>query len=792
VARPIVWPLVADPRKFNRGFREANQTAKRVGAGIAKTASLIGGAFAAIQIGGFLTDAIAEAREAAKVGRQTAAVIKATGGVAKVSAKDVDRLATALSNKVGVDDEIIASGANMLLTFKGVRNEVGKGNDVFNQASSVILDMTAAMNQGQVTQQGLEKATIQVGKALNDPIRGITALTRVGVTFTDAQKDQIRTLVESGKTMDAQKIILRELGSEFGGAAKAAADPWQRLQVVFGNVKESIGAALLPALDRAATFITDDLIPAAEKWWKTHGPKVRESFARLNHIIGVVWAKLKDDLLPALQDAARFYSEELQPSIEGVSEAWRDNKDALGGLKVEQSASLGVWKQVAAFLGNIMLKQVERLTVLFGLSARALKSWFQVGGRVVALFAEAVITMATRVLQAMKAVVDSVPGGSRSGFSKALGRGIDSLRGFRDDFNRQMDLLRNEDVTIDVKGVWVPPKGSGLSMHAIVGGLRRAGGGSIYGPGTSTSDSVPVWASVGEHMWSAREVRGAGGHRAMEAMRARARRMAGGGRVLPDLNLPSAARMGGAAAAAIGRLASMIDRLSLQVPIRGNPGILSFIRSVDPLPYVWGGVGPGGYDCSGLVGEVLNRHLGLRSYTRRFTTSTIRAGQYGLRSGLGGMLNIGVTPGRGHMAGSYMGMGFEAESTRTGIKVGGAASPPSSFARTYHLAKGGAVLADVLGRLGRSVNIGGDPGRLRINGRVLDTGGWLMPGQVGVNLTRHRERVLAPDERIPTATEIARALAAELRANPPVVAVRDLQVGMNHYAGRLGQTRPYR
>jgi hypothetical protein len=223
----------------------------------------------------------------------------------------------------------------------------------------------------------------------------------------------------------------------------------------------------------------------------------------------------------------------------------------------------------------------------------------------------------------------------------------------------------------------------------------------------------------------------------------------------------------------------MLDRLSFKVPIKGNPSILSFIRSVDPLPYVWGGVGPGGYDCSGLVGEVLNRHLGLRSYVRRFTTASIHAGLYGLKSGLGGMLNIGVTPGRGHMAGSYMGMGFEAESTRTGIKVGSAASSPGSFARTYHLARGGPVLAEVLGRLGRTANIGGDPGRLRINGRVMDGGGWLRPGWNPpiYNGTGRPERVLPPgaaagitvniDLRgarfMGTAADVARDLAPHLR-----------------------------
>ena len=52
---------------------------------------------------------------------------------------------------------------------------------------------------------------------------------------------------------------------------------------------------------------------------------------------------------------------------------------------------------------------------------------------------------------------------------------------------------------------------------------KKAGGGSVFGPGTETSDSIPAMLSNNEHVWSALEVRGAGGHGAMERLRAMAR-----------------------------------------------------------------------------------------------------------------------------------------------------------------------------------------------------------------------------------------------------------------------------
>jgi hypothetical protein len=215
--------------------------------------------FAAVEVfKGFIDDA----RESAKISRITENVIRSTGGAAHVTADQVGDLATALSNKTGQDDEAIQSGANMLLTFTNIRNEVGKGNDIFNQAAGAAEDMAAAMNNGEVTTDGMKTASIQLGKALNDPIKGVTALQKVGVTFTAQQKAQIRTLVESGRTMDAQKIILAELNKEFGGTAKAAADPMQRLSVIMGNLGEQVGGALLPAMNDFADFMANTGAPA--------------------------------------------------------------------------------------------------------------------------------------------------------------------------------------------------------------------------------------------------------------------------------------------------------------------------------------------------------------------------------------------------------------------------------------------------------------------------------------------------------------------------------------------------
>lgn len=240
------------------GVKSAESSFGKLGKGLVAKFAAAGAALGGISL---LGDFISEARESEKVSRLTANAIKATGGAAKVSADQVSALATQLSNKTAVDDEAIQSGQNLLLTFKGIRNEAGKGNDIFNQASAAILDMTAGMNNGVVTQENLKGTSVQLGKALNDPIKGITALTRSGVTFTDGQKAQIKSMVAAGDTMGAQKIILAELKSEFGGAAAAAADPAQKATVAWGNLKEQLGTQLLPVFNSVMGFVSSRLIP---------------------------------------------------------------------------------------------------------------------------------------------------------------------------------------------------------------------------------------------------------------------------------------------------------------------------------------------------------------------------------------------------------------------------------------------------------------------------------------------------------------------------------------------------
>lgn len=185
-----------------------------------------------------------------KIAAQTTAAITSTGGAANVTKDHVESLAESLRKLSGIDDDVIQSGENMLLTFTNIKNVAGEGNDIFDQSTRILTDMSTALGTDAKTQ------AIQLGKALNDPIKGITALTRVGVTFNKEQKDTITKLQESGDTLGAQKVILKELNKEFGGSAEAYGKTIPgalgRAKYAYQDLAGTLARMVLPALTSLA------------------------------------------------------------------------------------------------------------------------------------------------------------------------------------------------------------------------------------------------------------------------------------------------------------------------------------------------------------------------------------------------------------------------------------------------------------------------------------------------------------------------------------------------------------
>ena len=134
------------------------------------------------------------------------------------------------------DDEILRKVSANMITFGNIAGEQ------FDKAQQAAIDLSARLGQD------LQSSAIMVGKALNDPVRGLTAMRRVGIAFSQSQEDVIKKLVETGKTAEAQKVILEELGREFGGSAKAAYDalsPMEKMNKSVKQMHENVGELLI-------------------------------------------------------------------------------------------------------------------------------------------------------------------------------------------------------------------------------------------------------------------------------------------------------------------------------------------------------------------------------------------------------------------------------------------------------------------------------------------------------------------------------------------------------------------
>jgi phage-related protein len=131
-----------------------------------------------------------------------------------------------------------------LLTFKDLAVSADEAGGAFDRATQAAIDMGAAGFGDAATN------AVQLGKALNDPIKGVTALAKSGVTFTEQEKDKIKTLVESNKLLEAQDMVLKAIEMQVGGTALATANDSDKMKVAFSQLSESIGLTLLPLFQK--------------------------------------------------------------------------------------------------------------------------------------------------------------------------------------------------------------------------------------------------------------------------------------------------------------------------------------------------------------------------------------------------------------------------------------------------------------------------------------------------------------------------------------------------------------
>lgn len=190
-------------------FKEIEKQAKDAATNVSSAfAGLLSGALLGVGFGTAFGKFIEETKNAQSEQAQLAAVLKSTGNAAGFTAAELNKMASGMAGFVSEGD--INRAQTRLLSYTGV---VG---DEFPRALQAAIDMSVRL--GMTVEQSAET----VGKALDIPSKGLTALSKQGFRFTEDQKKLVESLESTGRVAEAQDVVLKALEASYGGAAEAA------------------------------------------------------------------------------------------------------------------------------------------------------------------------------------------------------------------------------------------------------------------------------------------------------------------------------------------------------------------------------------------------------------------------------------------------------------------------------------------------------------------------------------------------------------------------------------------
>jgi hypothetical protein len=230
-----------------------NTTANKISTGMSKAFRALGISLGAVAFVNFTKNAIAAAEQVQVADQRLNQVTKSMGlfgDESDIVTKRLSKLANQTELMTGVTAETTKQIQATLMTFGELAKSADDVSGNFDRATKAAIDLAAA---------GFGNATsnaIQLGKALNDPIKGLTSLTKSGVTFTEAERERIKTLVESNRIGEAQALVLAAIEKQVGGTAEATVTSSAKMEAAFGQIEDSVGLALLPVLERFSNWLS--------------------------------------------------------------------------------------------------------------------------------------------------------------------------------------------------------------------------------------------------------------------------------------------------------------------------------------------------------------------------------------------------------------------------------------------------------------------------------------------------------------------------------------------------------
>ena len=302
--------------------------------------------------------------------------------------------------------------------------------------------------------QDTASSAMQLGKALNDPIKGVTALRRVGVQLTDAQADMVEKMVKAGDVMGAQKVILQELQTEFGGSAKAAGQTFAGsiaiLNQSLDDMKESIGSAVVTAIQ--------PFISKLATW--ASNPDVQDKIVAISTLITQSFIVAIQWLVNSIQILVNWFIN----AKNAIVEFFTQNQNGILIMETFRALVAVLWEQ----LKNLWAVIVENKNVFMALGQTIL---FLIGVALAAFIA-ALITV-TWIVGSVIQVVGMLNNAFRSlsnTFSTMWNSGLVNFR------NMVNTIIRGVNSVIRARNAVFPGADIGMVPSFQTGGIMKADG----------------------------------------------------------------------------------------------------------------------------------------------------------------------------------------------------------------------------------------------------------------------------------------------------------------------------
>ena len=296
------------------GLKKMQSQSKLTGEGLASLAKKAAGVVAAYagfsQVKAFMSDCVVGVLELERANERLGTLMKNVKGTTQAQVDDIIKYGDALELVTTVEGDATVAGASQLATFQ--------------LQSSTIKALLPSLQNLAVGTYGVnvsQEQMIQTGNLVGKVMQGQTgALSRVGVSFSEAQGKILKSGTEAEKTATLIEVLNQNFGGLAENMAKTPEGRIRQLKNAWGSVKDIVGYGVLPVITSAVNFLASK-IPDAQNAMTKAVETVK---------VPIVW--IKDNALPPLITAFQNVWNYGVSAFNNIKSAVMENSEKFSGI----------------------------------------------------------------------------------------------------------------------------------------------------------------------------------------------------------------------------------------------------------------------------------------------------------------------------------------------------------------------------------------------------------------------------------------------------------------------------